>query len=922
VVLDSISSTAPGPAPDGRDVAELAPAEVYSYLGSSPSGLTAGQAAVRLESVGPNAISPVTRRRLLPKFASNFTHVMAILLWVGGAVAFAADLPQLGIAIWVVNVINGLFSFWQEYKAEKATEALLKLLPVTATVLRDGVTEEVDASLLVPGDVVILEEGDLISADGRLVEHISLRVDQSTLTGESRLVRKASDPVDTPGKSRLELPNLVFAGTTVGSGRGKLVVTATGPSTEFGAIATLTGSMAETQSPLQRELRHVSLTVSLIAVGVGIVFFFLALVLGRLPIATGFVFTLGMIVAFVPEGLLPTVTLSLALGTQRMAERNALVKKLSAVETLGCTTVICTDKTGTLTQNEMTVRSAIVGDERYEFDGVGYAPVGSVHPDPDESLRLLLATAALACNARLIQRPDAQVDHWAVIGDPTEGAILTAAAKVGIDLESLADDNPRVDEVPFDSSRKRMSSVNRITSELVVSTKGAPAELLDRCVTRHTPQGSVPLTDEDRAAVMRSVDAAAVQGLRVLAVARREIDALPVGQEDIEVELEYLGLVAMHDPPRPEVAAAISTCRTAGIRIIMITGDYGVTAEAIGRRIGMIGEGPIRVVNGDELDRLDEDELAETLEGDVIFARAAPAHKMRVVGALQARGDVVAVTGDGVNDAPALKLADIGVAMGVAGTDVAREAADIILLDDNFASIVSAIEEGRAVYDNIKKFTTYILTSNTPEAVPFVIFAFSGGRIPIALPVMHILAIDLGTDLAPALALGAEKPEPGVMDRPPRSLQGHLIDRRLLTRSYLILGPIQAIFVMAAFFGAYRLQGVSSWSDLPSSGPVYLAATAMALAAVVATQIGNLFAQRSERVSLRRVGLRGNRLIWWGIFSEVVVILIIVYVPAAQSFVGTAPFPPIGWVWLLLGIPLLPIVDEIRKGLRSRRTTR
>jgi len=354
----------------------------------------------------------------------------------------------------------------------------------------------------------------------------------------------------------------------------------------------------------------------------------------------------------------------------------------------------------------------------------------------------------------------------------------------------------------------------------------------------------------------------------------------------------------------------------------MITGDYGVTAEAIGRRIGMMGDGPIRVVNGIDLDRMDDEELHAVLEGQVIFARAAPAQKLRIVATLQDRGEVVAVTGDGVNDAPALKKADIGVAMGLAGTDVAREAADVVLLDDNFASIVAAVEEGRAVYDNIKKFTTYILTSNTPEAVPFVAFALSGGRIPIALDVMHILAIDLGTDLAPALALGAEKPEPDVMQRPPRSLDSHLIDRRLLRRAYLILGPFQAAFVMAAFFAAYRLAGIEGWLDLPSSGPVYASATAMALAAVVATQIGNLFAQRSEHTSLRQIGWTTNRLVWWGVLSELVVIALLVYVPTMQSIFGTAPFPAVGWALLLLGIPVLPIVDGIRKALVRHRRRR
>ena len=914
-----MTSTQSIPASASDHIAELRSEDVYTFLASSASGLTSVEAKSRLGVYGPNTVTPAAPPRLLSRFASNFVHVMAALLWIGGGVAFLAGLPELGVAIWVVNVVNGLFSFWQEHKAEKATEALLRLLPTTATVLRDSLLEEVDAANLVPGDVVVIEAGDRISADGRLVEHVSLRVNQSTLTGESRLIRKASDPVD-PSGTRLEMPNLVYAGTTVAAGRGKLVVTATGARTELGAIADLTQSLEETPSPLQIELRHVSITVTVIAVMVGSVFFLLALALGDMPLARGFVFALGMIVAFVPEGLLPTVTLSLAMGTQRMAVRNALVKKLSSVETLGCTTVICTDKTGTLTANEMTVRAVTVDGQTYRFGGVGYEPVGEVTPSPGEELRRLLTAAVLASNARLTKPAEG---HWSIVGDPTEGAILTAAVKAGIDLDDISARYPRSSEVPFDSTRKRMSSVNQIGADLMVFTKGAPAELLERCQSRYTDRGSAPLTEADRKVVLEAIDTAAGEGLRMLGVAQRTVSGLPSPQQDIEVGLEFLGLIAMHDPPRPEVEAAIGKCRSAGIRIIMITGDYGVTAEAIGQRIGMIDSGSIRVVNGTELDELGDAELAAILDSDVVFARTAPAHKLRVVGALQARGDVVAVTGDGVNDAPALKKADIGVAMGLAGTDVAKEAADIILLDDNFASIVAAVEEGRAVYDNIKKFTGYILTSNTPEAIPFVIFVFSGGRIPIALDVMHILAIDLGTDLAPALALGAEKPEPDVMERPPRSLDAHLIDRRLLVRSYLLLGSLQAAFVMAAFFGAYRLAGFEGWLDLPSEGPIYRSATAMALAAVVATQIGNLFAQRSARVSSLRMGLGHNRLLWWGILSELLVIALIVYVPIFQDVIGTAPFPTVGWAWLLLGVPLLPIADEVRKAVaRWRRRTR
>jgi magnesium-transporting ATPase (P-type) len=648
---------------------------------------------------------------------------------------------------------------------------------------------------------------------------------------------------------------------------------------------------------------------------VGVGFFAIALALGVLSVSRGFVFALGMIVAFVPEGLLPTVTLALAMGTQRMARRQALVKRLASVETLGSTTVICTDKTGTLTQNEMTVRRIARAGQEHVVTGVGYAPEGTFEPDPDPALLDLLTSAVLASNARLVET--GHDDRWSVVGDPMEGAILVAGRKAGLDLSRVDIDWPRLAELPFDPARKRMSAINLVDGAPVLSVKGAPAELLLR--------SSVVIGDapDARNALEKAIEWYAREGLRVLGVARRRLEPgwRPVGNDldpdGLEHDLEFLGLLAMEDPPRPEVAEAVARCRSGGIRIVMITGDHGVTAATIGRRVGIVTP-EVRIINGPDLEHLTDDQLIEALGTEVLFARATPDQKLRVVTCLQSMGHTVAVTGDGVNDAPALKRADIGVAMGVTGTDVAKEAADVVLLDDNFATIVAAVEEGRAVYANIRKFTTYILTSNTPEAVPFIFFAFSGGAIPLALDVMHILAIDLGTDLAPALALGAEPVEPGVMNRPPRSRSDHVIDRRLLARAYLWLGPVQAAAVMAAFFGAYWLSGHTDWLDLPSEGAVYRSATAMALAMVVATQIGNLFAQRSRELPLLEIGFGGNPLLWWGIASEIVVILLIVYAPPLQAVIGTAVFPATGWLWLLLGIPLLPITDELRKRLARR----
>ena len=938
-------------------VHSLAPDAVYPLLGSDPHGLTTTEAARRLRQHGRNILREERPKFLAVKVAANFTHLMAILLWVGGLIGFLAQMPQLGIAIWTVNLINGLFSFWQEYKAEQAIAALRRLLPTYARVLRDGTEQRIPADQLVPGDVLLLNEGDHISADGRVVADAALRVDQSTLTGESYPVRKIAAAVTNSTSVRSELLNLVFAGTSVTTGTGKAIVFATGMNTEFGTIARLTQRMKEELSPLQQEMIRTTRVVTGIAVGVGVMFFVLAVTFAGITPVESIIFALGMIVAFVPEGMVPTVTLALAMGTQRMAKRHALMKRLSAVETLGCTTVICTDKTGTLTQNEMTVRSLWVAGRDLTVTGVGYTPEGnilsndgSVVDSQDGDVRALLLALGLCTDARLLP-PNSESPQWTVLGDPTEAALQVVATKGGIDLAEEIRQCPRVRELPFDSRRKRMTTVHSVensvahiqgrehstasfssrpsdprspTRQFLAFVKGAPKEVLALCTSINTSAEAYPLDEAKRAQILAANDDYARRGLRVLAAAQRTLpaDLSPYTPDTVECALTFLGLVAMMDPPRPEVTEAIDKCHRAGIRIIMMTGDYGLTAESIARRIGIIRSHHPRLTTGADLAGMNDTELRQALTEDVIFARVAPEHKLRVVTTLQSLGHVVAVTGDGVNDAPALKKADIGVAMGLTGTDVAKEAADMILTDDNFASIVNAVEEGRAVYANIKKFLTYIFTSNTPEAVPFIVFAFSGGRIPLALNVMQILSIDLGTDLVPALALGAEPPEPGVMDQPPRNLNAHVITRSLLVRAYLWLGLIQSLAAMSAFYFTYWTMGYwGQWTDLPNQGPVYQAATAMTLGCVVATQIGNLFAQRTEAVSVFRVGWCSNRLLWIGIATEVLLLVFIVYVPALQWVFGTAVFPPSYWLFLLAWVPSLLIADEVRKAL-ARTTLR
>lgn len=908
------------------ELAATPTAQLANLLNTQRQGLSSAEAAVRSQQFGPNVLAEMHGPALARKLLAHFSHLMAILLWIGGFVAFIAQMPQLGVAIWLVVLINGAFSFWQEYKAEKATAALRRLLPAYVRVLRDGAEQRLPAADLVPGDLMLLTEGDHISADGRLVRTVELQVDQSTLTGESRPVRKSAEAVSATGLTRAELPNLVFAGTSVAAGSGAAFVYATGMQTEFGKIANLTQSLGEELSPLQKEIAVVTRIVSAIAVVIGVLFFILAVAIAGMRLAEGFIFGLGMIVAFVPEGLLPTVTLALAMGVQRMAGRHALIKRLSSVETLGCTSVICTDKTGTLTQNEMTIREVWVGGQRLAVSGVGYTPTGQIGQTAamtaalQTDLRAFLLSAALCNNARLLP-PNHTTAQWTVLGDPTEAALRVVARKGGVDATTEEQTQPRLRELPFDSRRKCMSTIHQVGQQRVAFVKGAPRELLALCTHLQLAGQPVALTAEVRDTILQTNDAYAGEGLRVLAVAMRP---LPATLRDftiasVETELTFLGLAAMVDPPRPAVAEAVRQCHAAGIRIIMITGDYGLTAESIARKIGIIQSSHPRIVTGSEVETLPDEALAALLQDEVIFARVAPEHKLRVVQALQSVGHVVAVTGDGVNDAPALKKADIGVAMGLAGTDVAKEAADMILTDDNFASIVGAIEEGRAVYANIKKFTCYIFTSNTPEAVPFILYAFTGGRLPLALNIMQILAVDLGTDLAPALALGAEPPEPGVMDKPPRLRHEHVITGGLLVRAYLWLGLVQSLAAMTAFYFMYWRHGYAGqWQDLPASGPLYQAATAMTLGAIVATQIGNLFAQRTQHSSLFQVGLFSNRLVWLGIASELVLILAIVYVPILQLVFGTAALGWIDWLFLVAWTPALLIVDEARKWVVRR----
>lgn len=893
--------------------------EIFADLATGPQGLTREEAQRRLAEIGPNRIARVRPRSIFWSFGANLVNLFAILLWVAAGFAYLAGMRELATAIPFVIFVNVIFSFWQEYRAEKAIEALARLLPVQTRVLRDGKVQALDVLALVPGDIILLEAGDQIPADARLIEAQDFRVDNSALTGESRPAYKIAEPVED-GQVFLwtEMPNLIFAGTAALSGFGRAVVLATGMDTQLGNIAALTQQVREKPSPLQREMQFVVKVQAMVAFSIGLIFFLVAILTGRLSFLNSLIFAIGMIVAFVPEGLLPTLTLSLAMGVQRLARKHALVKKLSAVETLGAATVICTDKTGTLTTNEVMVCHVWLAGNRLKVTGSGFQLSGRLEQDgvPLDSSRLaaplptLLSHGAVLCNNATLDPRDGSV-----AGDPTEAALLVLAAKLGRDVCEVRAQQPRLKVFPFESVRKRMSTIHAApTGQIFCWVKGAPETVLPRCTTLTSWDGqAVPLTQRDRARLSQELSDMAQRGLRLLALAYKPVATSELSLEAAESNLSFLGLTGMEDPPRPEVPEAIATCHRAGIRIIMITGDFGGTARAVAVQIGMrLGKGAI--LTGEMLSRLSELQLRRVLKrgGDQVFARTSPQDKLRIVSALLNLRETVAVTGDGVNDGPALKAADIGVAMGRRGTEVSKEAASIVLTDDNFATIVAAIEEGRAVYANIKKFITYIFNSNIPEAVPFVIFVLLG--IPLPLNIMQILAVDLGTDLLPGLALGAEPPEPGVMDRPPRSRQDRLIDWPL-ARRFTFLGLLNATAAMCCFFFVYLGAGWRPGMAMAASGPLYERATTMCLAGIIASQIGIALAVRTDRQSVFSVGLGTNRLLLGGIGGAVLIFLAISYLPFLQNIFGTAPLTGRDLLFLTLFPPFFLLSEELRKAL-------
>jgi Ca2+-transporting ATPase len=903
-------------------VQALSRLDVYPALATSPRGLSAEEAVQRLETQGPNVLPRAKRRPLAFRFFQQFTDLFAVMLIVAAGLTFLAYLVQsphdvgnlqLAIAILCVVLLNAVIGFFQEYSAERTAEALQAMVPKVARVIRGGERIEVPAEELVPGDVVALEPGDAISADCRIVQAHDLSVNNVALTGESDPVARTHDPASQEVEL-IEARNAVFMGTSVVNGTARAVVFATGLGTEFGRIFQLTAAVEDERSPLQLQVASMAKRVSIAAILLGIIVFAARISTGA-ALVDAFVLSMGVMVALVPEGLPATLSVSLAIGVRRMARQRALIKKLVAVETLGSTTVICTDKTGTLTKAEMTVQAVWGSGLRHAVSGVGYVPEGEI--EGADAVRELLRVGALCSDAKLL--PPSGETGWRILGDTTEGAILVAAAKAGVDLEESEEATPRVFEFPFDSDRKLMSTVHREADGFTSCVKGSPQELLNRCTSVLWNGAEVELDQATRDAVTAANDEMARDALRVLGIARRRVASDHPEMEKAERDLVFLGLIGMLDPPRPEVARAVRMCRGAGIRVIMVTGDYGLTAEAIARKVGIVAGSLPRVVSGSELEAMDDDDLKAALQAhwEIVFARVRPEHKMRVVAALKDMGEIVAVTGDGVNDAPALKRADIGVAMGVTGTDVAREASVMVLLDDSFASIEHAVELGRSVYQNIRKFLIYLFSHNLAELAPILAATFV--RFPLVpLSALQVLSIDLGSDVMPALALGAEPPEPGIMGRPPRSPSERLFSGQVVRR-FLFLGSIQSFAAVSMFFYRIHSAGIP-YSAFTADNPIYREALTMTQAAIVVGQFFNGFAVRTDEESVFKVGLLTNKALVLAECFGLVIMAAISYLPPLQAVFHTAPLTAADWAMAFgFGILLLA-ADELRKlRLRAKR---
>ncbi|WP_336632310.1 MULTISPECIES: HAD-IC family P-type ATPase [unclassified Microbacterium] len=866
--------------------------EVERALRTTDDGLGPDEAATRLAQVGPNLLPEPKRAPAWLRFLGHFNDTLIYILL--GAAAIKAIMGDW-LDFWVimaVAVINAVIGYVQEGRAEKALAGIRGMLSADATVRRGGTWTTIPAADLVPGDVVQLAPGDKVPADLRLLDVAQLRIEEAALTGESVPSSKQTTPVD-PDAGVGDRASMAFSGTIVSAGQGRGIVTGTGAATEIGRIQQLVGDAGSLATPLTKQLDAFGKVLTLVILGMAAVMMLIGRYLHQMPMSELVSATIGFAVAAIPEGLPALVTITLAIGVQQMARRNAITRKLPAVEALGSVTTVCSDKTGTLTKNEMTVRTMVTPVGRYDVSGLGYDPTGRISPEGGADLAALLAVADLCNDAHLERSGDA----WMLVGEPTEGALKVVARKGGV----TDGDTRRIGVVPFDSAYKFMATLNEASDgSRAILVKGAPDRLLERALTQRGARGSEPL---DIPMWEAAIDALSAEGLRVLAAARKPTRAAEVETDDL-VDLEFLGVWGILDPPRPEAIEAIADCHAAGIRVKMITGDHAGTALAISREMGLVDDGDAPVLTGAELERLSQDELAKVVQDVDVYARTSPEHKIRIVRALQSHHEVVAMTGDGVNDAPALTRADVGVAMGIKGTEATKEAAEIVLADDNFATIRSAIAEGRRIYDNLRKSVVFLLPTNGAQSLVILVAVVFGLTLPLT-PV-QVLWVNMVTAVTLSLALAYEPAERGIMSRPPRGPGGSIIAARelgfVLVVSLLIGGATLAVFGISLALG----------TDI---GVARTEAVAMLAFGQLAYLLNCRFLTRS---SLTPDVLRGNRMVWWSALALVALQLIYTYVPFMHALFGSEPLGVVGWLLPIAFSVAIFLAVEVLKGIRRR----
>jgi Ca2+-transporting ATPase len=875
--------------------------ETFSITGSSPVGLTNNEAEDRLVKIGPNEIQAVKRTSAWKILLEQFKNILILILLIATIISLVLGHGVESIAIAVIVLFAVVLGFIQEYRAERAIEALREMAAPTASVFRDGVEINIPSRDLVPGDVILLHTGDRIPADSRLLDAVNLQVVEAALTGESVPVEKHIQPLvgdDLPVGDR---KNMVYAGTAATYGRGKAIVVATGMQTEFGKIAKLLQTIETGKTPLQINLDKVGTVLARAAIVVVALIVALGLVRGQ-PFVEMLIFGIALAVAVVPEALPAVVTISLAIGVQKMVKRNALIRKLPAVETLGSTSVICSDKTGTLTKDEMTVQQLFAGGQLFHVTGSGYDPIGEYKLSdetvvkPTKALIQMLTAAVLASDTQLISSGEGSAKTWHIKGDPTEGALVVAASKAGLEKDQLDLTFPRLQEIPFSSETKRMTTLHQTPDGIIAYAKGAPEMILSSCDSILTLDGIKPLDEKTRQDVLSAALGMAEKALRVLAMANKQNATL----ENAQAGMTFLGLVGMIDPPRPEAKNAIAVCEQAGIRTVMITGDHPVTAQAVARDLGLLASGG-RAITGAELEEMTDDQLYGDVENISVYARVSPAHKLRVVGAWQAHGNIVAMTGDGVNDAPALKKADIGIAMGITGTDVTKEAAAMTLTDDNFASIVAAVEEGRGVFGNIKKYLMFLLSSNIGEIGLMAGAALLG--LPLPLSAVQILFVNLATDGLPALALSMDPPDSDLMQRKPRNPRTGIFTRPVVTM--MLVGGIWSTIINLGLF---------LWAM--NSGRGLSEAMTMTFVSLVLIQFFKAYNFRSDRNSVTNKPF-ANKWLNYAIVADIALLVMVIYVPALHDAFGTYYLPLIDWVIaIVLSITIMPVLEAAKWMLR------